>query len=177
MPALVSRTGYTGEDGFEIYLAPANAVHVWQKILEAGEPLGVVPIGLGARDTLRFEAGLPLYGHEISADISPLEAGFKNFVKLGKVDFLGKDALVRQKEAGVPRKLVGFTMLDKGVPRSGYDVHADGVKIGFVTTGSYAPSLKQNAGLALVESGFCGEELAIVVRGKELKAKIVPLPL
>lgn len=175
--ALVSRTGYTGEDGFEIYLAAADAVHVWQKILEAGEPLGVVPIGLGARDTLRFEVGLPLYGHEISADISPLEAGFHTFVKLGKSDFMGRDALLSQTESGIPRKLVGFKMLDKGVPRGGYDVYADGEQIGFVTTGSYAPSLKQNVGLALVTSSFSGNEIDIMVRGKGLKAHIVPTPL
>lgn len=174
---LLSRTGYTGEDGFEIYLSPDDAVRVWQRLLEVGQPFGVVPIGLGARDTLRFEAGLPLYGHEISADINPLEAGFHNFVKLGKAGFVGREALIRHKEAGVSRKLIGFTMLDKGVPRSGYDVHADGQRIGFVTTGSYAPSLKQNVGLALVASDFDGDECDIVVRGRELRAKIVPLPL
>lgn len=175
---LVSRTGYTGEDGFELYLDPAQAPVLWSAILEEGKKHGLLPIGLGARDTLRFEAALPLYGHEINADITPLEAGLGFFVKLSKADFIGKEALIQQKEAGVPRKLVGFEMIDRGVPRGDYEVQANGVRIGYVTTGCFSPSLKKNIGLALIDSNYAqeGETLEIVVRKHNLKAKIVSKP-
>jgi len=175
---LVSRTGYTGEDGFEIYLPAEHASEVWVAILAAGTEEGLVPVGLGARDTLRFEANLPLYGHELSQDITPLEAGLSFFVKLKKGDFLGRDALTQQKEAGVPRQLVGFSMLDRGVPRSDYEVTIEGEKVGHVTSGSYSPTLKKNLGLALIKRGTAavGDTISIVVRGKELRAEIVPLP-
>lgn len=178
LPALVSRTGYTGEDGFEIYLAAEDAPAVWDALLAAGAPYGLVPVGLGARDTLRFEANLPLYGHEISREITPLEAGLSFFVKLKKGDFIGRDALQAQKDAGVPRELVGFTMIDRGVPRGDYQVALNGEVIGHVTSGSFAPTLKQNVGLALITRGLVkeGDELSIIVRGKELKAKRIPLP-
>jgi len=174
---LVSRTGYTGEDGFELYLKPADAVRLWQQILRVGAPLGVVPVGLGARDTLRFEAGLPLYGQEIARDITPLEAGLQTFVKFSKHDFVGKAALVEQQQQGTPRKTIGLVMLDKGVPRSGYEVYANDESIGRITTGSYAPSLKQNAAYALVASSFSGEEVSVEIRGKRLRASVVPAPL
>lgn len=176
--ALVSRTGYTGEDGFEIYLAPADAPRLWEMILAAGNEAGLLPAGLGARDTLRFEAVLPLYGQEIAQDITPLEAGLGTFVKLDKADFIGREALLRQKEAGIPRRLVGFEMVDRGIPRSHYEVEKAGKNIGFVTTGSFSPTLKKNIGLALIETAQAetGGELEVVVRGKRLKARIIPTP-
>jgi aminomethyltransferase len=175
---LISRSGYTGEDGFEIYLNPADAPLIWDKLLEVGKEEGLVPAGLGARDTLRFEASLPLYGQEIDKDITPLEAGLGFFVKLHKEDFIGKAALAKQKEAGIPRKLVGFEMVDRGIARSHYEVKANGEKIGFVTTGSYSPTLKKNIGLALIDAGYAkeGEEIEVVVRNRNLKAKIIKKP-
>lgn len=175
---MISRTGYTGEDGFEIYLPSADAPVMWEKLIEAGRNDGLVPAGLGARDTLRFEAALPLYGQEISGDISPLEAGLGMFVKLDKESFIGKEALARQKEEGVARKLVGFEMIDRGIPRSHYDVRANGETIGYVTTGTYSPSLKKNMGLALAAGEFSmeGTEIEIIVRNKPLKAKVVKTP-
>ncbi|MBO8168407.1 MAG: glycine cleavage system aminomethyltransferase GcvT [Thermoanaerobacteraceae bacterium] len=175
---LVSRTGYTGEDGFEIYLAPDKARKVWYAILEAGKEEGVMPIGLGARDTLRFEARLPLYGNELSEEISPLEAGLEMFVKLDKDNFIGKEALEKQKAAGVKRKLVGLEMLDRGIPRTHYKVLKDGEEIGFVTSGSFSPTLEKNIGLALIkaEHARIGNKIEIQVRGRNLKAKIVKTP-
>jgi aminomethyltransferase len=177
-PCLVSRTGYTGEDGFEIYCGPAEAQVVWRELLRVGAADGLEPVGLGARDTLRFEANLPLYGHELSPEITPLEAGLSFFVKLGKGDFMGREALVRQKAEGVPRKPVGFVMRDRGVARPDYEVVSEGRRIGHVTSGSYSPTLKQNLGIALIEAGAAAEltEIGILVRGKELKAEVVPLP-
>jgi aminomethyltransferase len=177
-PALVSRTGYTGEDGFEIYLAPADARRVWEAILEAGQPEGVMPIGLGARDTLRFEARLPLYGNELAENITPLEAGLGIFVKLDKDDFIGKAALAKQKAEGVPRKTVGFEMIDRGIPRSRYPVTKDGVEVGFVTSGSFSPTLNKNIGLALVktEVGAIGNEIEIIIRNRGVRAKIIKTP-
>jgi len=176
--ALVSRTGYTGEDGFEIYLSPQSAPAVWQAILDAGAPHGVLPIGLGARDTLRFEANLPLYGHELSPNITPLEAGLGFFVKLKKGSFIGREALQAQKEHGIPRELIGFTMVDRGIPRGGYHITTGEEIVGQVTSGSFSPTLKQNIGLALVKRGefSLGEELHVSVRGRPLLAKRVALP-
>jgi aminomethyltransferase len=178
MEALISRSGYTGEDGFEIYVRPNEVQKLWDTLLEAGKEDGLVPAGLGARDTLRFEAALPLYGQEISENISPLEAGLGKFVKLDKEEFIGKPALARQKEEGIPRKLVGFEMVDRGVPRSHYEVYANGAKIGHVTTGSYSPSLKKNIGLALLDGSYSetGTGVEVVVRNRNLKAVIVETP-
>ncbi|ABR47554.1 glycine cleavage system T protein [Alkaliphilus metalliredigens QYMF] len=173
---LISRTGYTGEDGFEIYVNPSDAVQLWEKLLEVGQEDGLKPIGLGARDTLRFEAALPLYGHEINRDITPLEAGFGFAVKLKKeVDFLGKKALIEQKEAGLTRKLVGFEMKDRGIPRSDYEVYHQGEKIGFVTTGYFSPTLKRNIGLALIDAKYAelGNEVDILIRKKQVKAELI----
>jgi aminomethyltransferase len=177
-PALVSRTGYTGEDGFEIYLAPEYAKLAWDAILAAGQPEGVMPIGLGARDTLRFEARLPLYGNELAENITPLEAGLGIFVKLDKEDFNGKDALAKQKAAGAPRKTIGFEMIGRGIPRSHYPVLTDGKEIGFVTSGSFSPTLNKNIGLALIkaEAGAIGNEIEIVIRNKGVTAKIIKTP-
>jgi aminomethyltransferase len=176
---LVSRTGYTGEDGFEIYCNREDAPYLWNQILEIGKEDGVLPCGLGARDTLRFEATLALYGQELSPEITPLEAGIGFAVKLNKeADFLGKEALVQQKENGVPRKLVGLEMIERGIPRHGYPVYSGDAKIGEVTTGTQSPTLKKNIGLALVNKEYStlGTELDVEIRGKKVKAKIVPTP-
>ncbi len=176
--ALVSRTGYTGEDGFEIYLSPVDAPVLWLKLLSAGEKEGLKPAGLGARDTLRFEAALPLYGQEISEDISPLEARLGIFVKLDKEEFIGKEALKKQKEQSPERKLAGFEMLDRGIPRHDYRVRFNGKDIGYVTTGSYSPTLNKNIGLALLESEHVqvDKTIEIIIREKPLKARIIELP-
>lgn len=172
---VVSRTGYTGEDGFEIYTSNENIEKVWNNILETGKEEGIKPAGLGCRDTLRFEATLPLYGNEISKEITPLEAGLGFFVKLNKNNFIGKKALLKQKEEGLKRKIVGFEMKDRGIPRHGYEVMADGQKIGFVTTGYASPTLKKNIGLALIDSKFTelGTEIQVVIRNKTLKAEVI----
>ncbi|KAI7262143.1 hypothetical protein KC345_g9528 [Hortaea werneckii] len=175
---LLSRTGYTGEDGFELYAPLDTAAALWNGLLAAGAPHGLTPAGLGARDTLRFEAKLPLYGQELSADITPLEAGVQFFVKLDKADFIGRDALLKQKEAGLPRRLVGLEMIDRGIPRSHYPVYADGVKIGEVTTGTQSPTLKRNLGLALIDAAYTeiGTEVYVEIRGKQLKAAVIKAP-
>ncbi|WP_280768413.1 glycine cleavage system aminomethyltransferase GcvT [Salipaludibacillus daqingensis] len=176
---LISRTGYTGEDGFEIYCKPEDAVDLWRVLLKEGEEEGIQPCGLGARDTLRFEAKLALYGQELSKDISPIEAGIGFAVKTDKeADFIGKKVLKQQKEDGAPRKLVGLEMIDKGIPRPGYDVYKDGEKIGFVTTGTQSPTLQKNVGLALVDSKYkeLGTVLEVQVRKRSLKAEVVKTP-
>lgn len=176
--AIISRTGYTGEDGFEIYVKAEYASQIWNQLLTEGESYGVVPVGLGARDTLRLEARLPLYGHEMDETITPLEAGLGMFVKLDKDDFIGRDALVKQKEEGVTRKVVGFEMVGRGIPRNHYPVKKKGVEIGVVTSGSFAPWLDKNVGLALVKAEFSplGTEFAIEIRGKEVPARVVKTP-
>jgi aminomethyltransferase len=177
--SLVSRTGYTGEDGFEIYCASEDAKLLWEKILEAGKEDGVLPCGLGARDTLRFEANLPLYGQELSKDITPIEAGIGFAVKPNKeADFIGKAVLKEQKEKGPERKLVGIELIDKGIPRHGYEVFVDGEQIGFVTTGTQSPTLKKNIGVALLKANFTdlGTEVEVQIRKKRLKAVVVATP-
>ncbi|KYD09670.1 Aminomethyltransferase (glycine cleavage system T protein) [Parageobacillus caldoxylosilyticus] len=177
--ALISRTGYTGEDGFEIYCRAEDAIALWEAILEAGKEEGVIPCGLGARDTLRFEAALPLYGQELSKDITPIEAGLGFAVKTNKeIDFIGKDVLKKQKEEGTARKLVGIEMIDKGIPRHGYKVFAKGEEIGFITTGTQSPTLKKNIGLALVKTEFAGlgSKVEVEIRNKRLKAKVIATP-
>lgn len=178
--ALVSRTGYTGEDGFELYLQAEDAAAVWRALLAAGGDEGLIPVGLGARDTLRFEARLPLYGQELSREISPLEAGLGIFVKLDKGEFIGRDALVKQKEVGLSRKLAGIEMIDRGIPRSHYPVYAgpDGEQIGEVTTGTQSPTLKRNVGLSLLKREYSAPdtEVWVEIRGKRLKAKVVKTP-
>ncbi|MEH7494517.1 glycine cleavage system aminomethyltransferase GcvT [Neobacillus niacini] len=177
--ALVSRTGYTGEDGFEIYCDASDAVELWKAILSAGKEEGVVPCGLGARDTLRFEATLALYGQELSPEITPLEAGIGFAVKLNKeADFIGKEVLKQQREQGAARKLVGIEMIDRGIPRHGYPVYKGEELIGEVTTGTQSPSLKKNIGLVLIKNEYAGleYEIEVEIRGKRLKAKVVPTP-
>lgn len=174
-PVLISRSGYTGEDGFEIYGKPEAIVALWDKILAEDE---VVPAGLGARDTLRFESGLPLYGQEMSADITPLEAGIGFAVKLGKeADFIGKDALLEVK-ANQPRKLIGIEMIDKGIPRTGYKLFKDDKEIGVVTTGTQSPMTKRNIGNALIETAYAvlDEVYEIEIRNKRLQVKTVATP-
>ncbi|MFD2446035.1 glycine cleavage system aminomethyltransferase GcvT [Bacillus sp. CGMCC 1.16607] len=177
--ALVSRTGYTGEDGFEIYCKPEDVVLLWKEILEAGKEEGILPCGLGARDTLRFEANLALYGQELSPEISPLEAGIGFAVKIAKeADFIGKDVLKNQKENGLPRKIVGIEMIDRGIPRHGYPVYKNDELIGEVTTGTQSPTLKKNIGMALLklEHTNVETEVEVEIRGKRLKAIVIPTP-
>ncbi|MBC2323518.1 glycine cleavage system aminomethyltransferase GcvT [Listeria booriae] len=173
--ALVSRSGYTGEDGFEIYTKAEDAPAVWEAILKED----VLPIGLGARDTLRFEANLALYGQELSKDISPLEAGIGFAVKLQKeADFLGKKALIAQKEAGLTRKSVGIELIDRGIPRHDYKVFAGDKEIGIVTSGTQSPTLGKNLGLALIDIDYTALDslVEVEVRNKKLQAKVVPTP-
>lgn len=177
--SIVSRTGYTGEDGFEIYIDSHASPELWNNILEAGKNDGLLPVGLGARDTLRFEANLPLYGQELSKDISPIEAGLKFAVKVDKAtNFIGKQALKEQVENGANRELVALEMLDRGIPRTGYEVYYEGEKIGSITSGTQSPTLKKNIGLALVKSNVTevGTEIAVQVRKRKLKAEIIETP-
>ncbi len=168
---IVSRTGYTGEDGFEIYATPDVINQYWDKLMEAG----VKPCGLGCRDTLRFEVGLPLYGDELSADISPIMAGLGIFVKLEKTDFIGREALARQKAEGVVRKLVGIELHDKAIPRHGYAVVKDGQPVGTVTTGYHTISTDKSVCLALVDTPYAalGTELDIQIRKKVFPGTVV----
>jgi aminomethyltransferase len=176
--ALISRTGYTGEDGFELYIDKDDAVTLWNLLLDAGKEDGLIPAGLGARDTLRFEARLPLYGQELSASISPLEAGLSFFVKLDKGEFNGREALAEQKANGIPRKLVGIEMIGRGIPRTHYPVFADGKQIGEVTTGTQSPTFKTNVGLALLDKAYTAlnTEVYVEIRGAQVKAKVAATP-
>ena len=176
---LIARTGYTGEDGFEIYIPsdePTSA-RVWQEVMEAGKSFGLLPCGLGARNTLRLEAAMALYGHEISEDISLLESGLERFSKLGKSDFLGSQALLAAQPP--KRKLVGLEMIERGIARDGYKVlNLQGEAVGYVTSGSPSPYLKKNIALAYVPVALTapGTEVAVEVRGNPVKAKVVPTP-
>jgi aminomethyltransferase len=174
----VSRTGYTGEDGFEVFVAPASAIRVWDAILEAGRDAGVVPAGLGARDTLRLEAAMRLYGNDIDDTTSVLEADLGWIVGWNKPGFLGADVLRRQKAEGVTRRLVGFEMVDRGIARHGYAVLVDGAPAGTVTSGTQTPFLKKAIGMAYVpaEATEPGQAIEIDVRGRRLQARVVPLP-
>ncbi len=175
---LISRTGYTGEDGFEIYMENHLAPEIWNQLFTVGKAFGIQPIGLAARDTLRFEAKLMLYGNDITKDTNPLEAGLKWTVKLDKSDFFGKEALLKIKESGLTRRLVGFEMIDRGIPRHDYKIFKDNNEIGFVTSGTHAPFLKKNLGLGYVsfEHRKKGTEIFIEVRGRLLKAVVVATP-
>jgi len=175
---LIARTGYTGEDGFEIYFEPELSNKLWSALLAAGESAGMLPCGLGARNTLRLEAGMCLYGHEIDETTTPWEAGLGWICKPDKGPFLGHDALRRQKEAGIRRKLIGFEMLDKRIARDGYPVFVGGREAGRVTSGGPAPFLKKNIGMAYVppNSASAGAEIEISVRGQSAPARIIALP-
>ncbi len=179
--SIISRTGYTGEDGFEVYAAPDKAEQIWNKILEAGDfgtEAGVLPCGLAARNTLRLEAGMCLYGHEIDETTTLLEANLGWITKLNKGDFIGRERLARQKEEGIARKLVGFEVTNRGIARDGQEVLIGGRRVGQVTSGSPAPFLRKNIGMAYVpvESATEGGTLEIDVRGRLVGARIVPLP-
>jgi aminomethyltransferase len=177
IPVLLSRTGYTGEDGFELYCRPEYAIAVWEMLISEGREFGIQPIGLGARDTLRFEAGLPLYGQELSAEISPLEAGLERFVKFEKPDFIGKAALERMRRSGIKQRLAGLEMIDRGIPRSDCPVRCGDQVIGRVTSGTYCPSLEKNLAIGLVPADLDPETpVQIEIRGKALSARFVPLP-
>jgi aminomethyltransferase len=175
--ALVSRTGYTGSDGFEVYLASRAALPVWEALLEAGRPLGLLPAGLGARDTLRLEAALPLYGHELDDTTSPLEAGLARFVALGR-DFIGAAAIERRRAAGHPRALVGFVLDGRGVARAEYPVAVAGERVGRVTSGAPSPTLGRCIGLAYVPPALAapGTRLEILIRGRAVPASVVETP-
>jgi len=167
--AMVSRTGYTGEDGFEIYLAPSAACAAWDELMEAGAAFGILPVGLGARDTLRLEMGYPLYGHELDADTTPLEAGLGAFVALGKPAFSGREALVREKGTALKKRLVGFVMTGRGIPRQGYEIRLNGSAAGAVTSGTMSPSLGRGIGMGYVEArdGLGpGDELEVIIRNR-----------
>ena len=175
---IISATGYTGAGGFELYFNKAHAVDVWNKILEAGKPFGLQPIGLGARDTLRLEKGFCLYGNDIDDTTSPLEAGLSWVTKFNK-DFIAKDILLKQKADGLQRKLVGFVMVDRGIPRHGYLIKDEqGNEIGIVTSGTQSPTLGYGVGLGYVDAAYANvdSEIFIDIRGKLLKAKVVKLP-
>jgi aminomethyltransferase len=181
IPAIVSRTGYTGEDGFEVYAAADKAEQLWDKILDAGNagsPEGVLPCGLAARNTLRLEAGMALYGHEIDETTTLLEANLGWICKFNKGDFVGRDALAKQKEEGVKRRLVGFEITERGIARDGQELVVDGTIVGRVTSGSPAPFLKKNIGMAYVPVEFAGEgqQIQIDVRGRLVAAQIVKTP-
>ena len=181
VPAIVSRTGYTGEDGFEVYASPDKAERLWNKSLDAGNfgaDDGVLACGLAARNTLRLEAGMCLYGHEIDETTTPLEANLGWITKLNKGYFIGRDRLLKQKEEGIGRKLLGFEVTDRGIARDGQVVLIDGQRVGQVTSGSPAPFLKKNIGMAYVPVEFANEGRAIEidVRGRRVGAQIVPLP-
>ena len=176
--ARIARTGYTGEDGFELYVDPAHAANLWGALIEVGTLFGIKPCGLGARNTLRLEAAMSLYGHEIGPSITPLEAGLGWIVKMDKGDFVGREALVKQRERGITRKLAGFEMRDRGIARDGYEVFLDGAAAGWVTSGSPAPSLNKNIGLCFLpaDRAKLGEKIGILIRNQTVDAEIVTTP-
>lgn len=177
-PARIARTGYTGEDGFEVYAAPEYAEELWRRLLEAGRGFGILPCGLGARNTLRLEAKMALYGHEISADINPFEADLGWIVKMDKGDFVGRSALERAKAKGVTRKLVGFEMQGRGIARDGYEVWIEGTPAGWVTSGGPSPTLNKNIGLCYlpVDLAVPGTAIDIIIRNAPVPALTVATP-
>jgi aminomethyltransferase len=179
LPVLVARTGYTGEDGFEFYVPQEQTAALWDALLKSGAPRGLKPVGLGARDTLRLEARMPLYGNELGDDISPIEAGLSWAVKLDKGPFIGREAIAAVKESGPSRRTVGFRLLERaGSARHGYPVELDGRTVGVVTSGAHSPTLGAEIGLALVEADVAGvgKPLDIVIRGRPVRAEQVKLP-
>ena len=179
--AMIARTGYTGEDGFEVYVNPAAAPALWRAILAEGQTKGVQPAGLGARDTLRFEAGMCLYGNDIDATTTPLEAGLGWIVKFGKGDFIGRDVLERQKENGVQRRLAGLEMVDRGIARHGYEVRLaadDTEAAGVITSGTQSPTLGKALAMAYLptEATEVGREVWVQIRNRAIRAQVVELP-
>jgi aminomethyltransferase len=177
VPCVISRTGYTGEDGFELFCASADAVRLWRALLEEGQADGIRPAGLGARDTLRLEAGMRLYGNDMDIDTNPLEAGLDWTLNLDK-DFIGRDAIMRAREQGISRLLVGFKMLDRSIPRHGYAVVNDGERVGTVSSGNVSFTLGYNIGMAYVPPALAepGTRFGVDVRGTAAPAEVVPLP-
>ena len=177
-PARIARSGYTGELGFEIYVAPGAAEEIWERIMDAGQPFGIKPCGLGARNTLRLEAGMALYGHEIGASITPIEAGLGWIVKLEKGDFLGRSVLERQRKEGVRRKLAGFEMIGRGIARDGYEIVVEGRPAGWVTSGGPSPTLNKNIGLCYLpaELAAAGRRIEVLIRGQAVEATTVESP-
>jgi aminomethyltransferase len=175
---IISRTGYTGEDGFELYCAPVDVVKLWNDLLAAGKQHGLLPAGLGARDTLRLEAGYCLYGHELDEQTNPLEANLGWTVKLNKGDFIGHNALLKVKEEGLKRKLIGIEMIERGVSRGGYAIFENDQQIGALTSGAPSPTLNKNIGMGYVEAAHAvaGKTVQIDIRGKRTAAQIVALP-
>ena len=175
---LISRTGYTGEDGFELYCAPADVVKLWNDLLAAGKAQGLLPAGLGARDTLRLEAGMCLYGHELDDQTNPLEANLGWTVKLDKGDFIGHDALLNTKQQGLKRKLVGIELLERGVPRGGYTIYENDAPIGVLTSGAPGPTVHKNIGMGYVDPAHAtaGLPVQVDIRGRRIAAQIVALP-
>lgn len=178
IPARIAHTGYTGEDGFEIYVEPSRAPHIWQALLNAGAEFGIKPCGLGARNTLRLEAKMALYGHEIHASLNPLEADLNWIVKFDKGDFQGRDALVKQRDSGLTRKLVGFEMIGRGIGRDGYEISSEGVPTGWVTSGSPGPTVGKNIGLCYlpIDKAQIGQQFQVTVRDQPVDAVVVPTP-
>ncbi len=178
VPAIIARTGYTGEDGFEIYIPPEEGERVWTAVVEAGREFGLIPCGLGARNTLRLESAMSLYGHEIDDRITPYEARLGWIVKLDKGDFVGRDALVKQKESGLARRIAGLEMRGRGIARDGYRVLVGSEDAGWVTSGSPAPFLQKNIGLCMlpVAASKPGQRIEVAVRQRQVEAEIVPTP-
>ncbi len=178
VPARIAHTGYTGEDGFEVYVAPASASAVWDALMNAGEEFGIKPCGLGARNTLRLEAKMALYGHELTDSITPWEADLAWIVKLDKGEFIGRGALLDQQASGVTRKLAGFEMQERGIARDGYDVVAGAQRVGWVTSGGPSPSLNKNIGLCYVPAAEAevGKQIQVSIRNTPVNAVIVPTP-
>lgn len=174
---IVARTGYTGEDGFEIFLPWDRAKELWNEIMEKGKPFGILPCGLGARDTLRIEMAYPLYGHEIDEGINPIEAGLIRFIKIDKGDFIGKESLVNSIEKGLRRQLAGFEMIERGIPRQGYSILRGNDVLGAVTSGTLSPSLQKSIAMGYLKTGMeSSNGVEIEIRGTRRKAKIVPVP-
>lgn len=176
--AVISRTGYTGEDGFELYLGGDDAAHVWRALMEAGEPEGITPAGLGSRDSLRLEMGYALYGNDLDESHNAIESGLGWVVKPDKGEFSGRDALAEAKQAGVARKLVGFELTERGFPRQGYEIQHEGRTVGVVTSGAHSHSLDRGIGMGYVETALAkpGTRVDILVRGKPIAAEIVRPP-
>jgi aminomethyltransferase len=177
VPSRLARTGYTGEDCFEIFFAPSESERLWNKAMEAGAEFGIKPCGLGARNTLRLEAGMALYGHEIDASITPIEAGLERNVDMHK-EFQGKAVCAKQLTEGVARKLMGFEMVGRGIARDGYEVYVDGAAAGWVTSGSPSPTLNKNIGMCYlpVSAAVLGRSIQVIVRGQPVDAVTIPTP-
>ncbi len=175
---IISRTGYTGEEGYELYVSPEFATPMWERLMAEGKRFGIQPAGLGARDTLRLEMGFPLYGHELDATTTFLEAGLGRFIDFSKRCFVGKDALLHQRAKGIQRKLIGFKMVREGIPRAHYEIYKNDNKIGVVTSGTMSPTLRKGIGLAYVriEEAWEGNQISILIRNKNFLGEIVKTP-